>query len=238
MKANSFSCTKDDNQFNRWQSLNQLITQALIKSIQDETQATVDMSSALLKLIENIITDENLEPEFRAFCLNLPSEIELAHIIGKNVDPERIHYVRNQFLASLAHTHQELFIKIYMQMETNEPYSPNIAQAGKRALRNIVLDYLSIAESQPNRAAKQYATANNMTDRMASIAILVQRFKESEQAQNALNDFENRYRHDPLVMDKWFSIQAMVAGTSTLDHVRKLMQHPLFHKIILIVYAL
>ncbi|ETS07877.1 aminopeptidase N [Bartonella henselae] len=223
-----FLAQKDDNQFNRWQSLNQLITQALIQSIQDETQATVDMSSALLKLIENIITDENLEPEFRAFCLNLPSEIELAHIIGKNVDPERIHYVRNQFLASLAHTHQELFIKIYMQMETNEPYSPNIAQAGKRALRNIVLDYLSIAESQPNRAAKQYATANNMTDRMASIAILVQRFKESEQAQNALNDFESRYRHDPLVMDKWFSIQAMVAGTSTLDHVRKLMQHPLF----------
>ncbi|EJF81569.1 Aminopeptidase N [Candidatus Bartonella washoeensis] len=223
-----FLAQNDSNQFNRWQSLNHLMTQALIQAIQDETRAKEGMPSALLKLIETIITDESLEPEFRAFCLSLPSEVELAHTIGKNVDPECIHHVRNQFLASLAHTYQELFTKLYVQMQTNEPYSPNTVQAGKRALRNIILDYLSIAEAQPTRAATQYATANNMTDRMASITILVQRFKESEQAQNALNDFENRYRHDPLVMDKWFSIQAIVAGTSTLDHVQKLMQHPLF----------
>ncbi|EJF85729.1 aminopeptidase N [Candidatus Bartonella washoeensis] len=223
-----FLAQNDSNQFNRWQSLNHLMTHTLIQAIQDETRAKEGMPSALLKLIETIITDKSLEPEFRAFCLSLPSEVELAHTIGKNVDPERIHHVRNQFLASLAHTYQELFTKLYVQMQTNEPYSPNTVQAGKRALRNIILDYLSIAEAQPTRAATQYATANNMTDRMASITILVQRFKESEQAQNALNDFENRYRHDPLVMDKWFSIQAIVAGTSTLDHVQKLMQHPLF----------
>ncbi|WP_208441451.1 aminopeptidase N [Bartonella raoultii] len=223
-----FLAQKDDNQLNRWQSLNHLITQALVRAIQNNTQEKQDMPSVLQKLMGNILTDESLEPEFRAFCFSLPSEVELAHIIGKNVDPERIHHVRNQFLASLAQTHQELFTKIYMQMESNEPYSPTPAQAGKRALRNIMLDYLSIAEANPNRAALQYKTADNMTDRMASISVLVRRFYKSDQAQNALNDFENRYRHDPLVMDKWFSIQAMVAGPSTLDHVQKLMQHPLF----------
>ncbi|WP_375634185.1 MULTISPECIES: aminopeptidase N [unclassified Bartonella] len=223
-----FLAQHDDNHINRWQSLNHLMTQALIHSIQDKTQEKATLPSALLKLIETIITDETLEPEFRAFCLNLPSEVELAHTIGKNIDPDRIHYVRHQFLASLAQTHQELLTKFYGQMQTQEPYSPNTAQAGKRALKNIILDYLSIAEANPNRAAIQYATADNMTDRMASIAVLVKRFNESEQAQNALNDFENRYQHDPLVMDKWFSIQAMVAGTSTLENVQKLMQHPLF----------
>ncbi|UTO28869.1 aminopeptidase N [Bartonella harrusi] len=225
-----FLAQNDSNQLNRWQSLNHLMMQALIEAIQNKTQTKENMPSALLKLVENIVKDESLEPEFRAFCLSLPSEIELAHTIGKNVDPERIHHVRNQFLASLAHTHQELFTKIYMQMETDEPYLPNTIQAGKRALRNIMLDYLSIAEAQQNRAAIHYATANNMTDRMASITILVRHFTESKQTQNALNDFENRYRHDPLVMDKWFSIQAMVAGTSTLGHIQKLMQHPLFSK--------
>ncbi|EJF98706.1 aminopeptidase N [Bartonella vinsonii subsp. arupensis Pm136co] len=225
-----FLAQNDSNQINRWQSFNHLITQSLIEAIQDKRQEKGEMPSTLLKVIENILNDESLEPEFRAFCLTFPSEIELAHIIGKNVDPERIHHVRNQFLASLAHTHQELFTKVYTQMQINEPYSPNTAQAGKRALRNIMLDYLSIAEAKPNRAATQYAIADNMTDRMASITILVRRFTESEQAQNALNDFESRYRHDPLVMDKWFSIQAIVAGASTLDHVQKLMQHPLFSK--------
>ncbi|EJF81955.1 aminopeptidase N [Bartonella doshiae] len=223
-----FLAQNDSNQINRWQSLNQLITQALIQAIQDKTQQQVDMPSPLLKLTETILKDDSLEPEFRAFCFSLPSEIELAHIIGENIDPERIHSIRNQFLSSLAHTHQEIFTKIYAQMEINEPYSPSAAQAGKRALRNITLDYLSIAEARPNRAATQYATADNMTDRLASITILVRRFNESEQAQNALNDFENRYQHDPLVMDKWFSIQAMVAGASTLEHIQKLMKHPLF----------
>ncbi|WP_375619377.1 aminopeptidase N [Bartonella sp. TS25HLJMH] len=225
-----FLAQHDDNHINRWQSLNHLMTQALIQNIQDETKAKEGMPSALIKLIEAIITDESLEPEFRAFCLSLPSEVELAHTLGKNVDPERIHHVHNQFLASLAHTHQGLFTKFYGQMQTKEPYSSNTVQAGKRALKNIILDYLSITEANPNRAATQYATADNMTDRMASIAVLVKRFNESEQAQNALNDFENRYRHDPLVMDKWFSIQAMVAGASTLENVQKLMQHPLFSK--------
>ncbi|WP_375625821.1 aminopeptidase N [Bartonella sp. PS17NMGDW] len=225
-----FLAQHDDNHINRWQSLNHLMTQALIQSIQDETKAKEGMPSALIKLIEAIVTDESLEPEFRAFCLSLPSEVELAHTLGKNIDPERIHHVRNQFLASLAHTHQGLFTKFYGQMQTKEPYSPNTVQAGKRALKNIILDYLSITEANPNRAATQYATADNMTDRMASIAVLVKRFNESEQAQNALNDFENRYHHDPLVMDKWFSIQAMVAGASTLENVQKLMQHPLFSK--------
>ncbi|WP_375638616.1 aminopeptidase N [Bartonella sp. MF74HXZ] len=225
-----FLAQHDDNHINRWQSLNHLMTQALIQSIQDETKVKEGMPSALIKLIEAIITDESLEPEFRAFCLSLPSEVELAHTLSKNVDPERIHHVRNQFLASLAHTHQGLFTKFYVQMQTKEPYSSNTVQAGKRALKNIILDYLSITEANPNRAATQYATADNMTDRMASIAVLVKRFNESEQAQNALNDFENRYHHDPLVMDKWFSIQAMVAGASTLENVQKLMQHPLFSK--------
>ncbi|WP_332060326.1 aminopeptidase N [Bartonella sp. CB74] len=225
-----FLAKNDSNQINRWQSLNHLMMHALTQAIQDTTLAKDAMPSTLLELIETIITNESLEPEFRAFCLSLPSEVELAHIIGKNIDPDRIHHVRNQFLASIAHTHKELLTKIYAQMQIEDPYSPNTVQAGKRALRNIILDYLSIAEATPERAAIQYAMANNMTDRIASITILVRHFNESEETQNALNNFENRYRHDPLVMDKWFSIQAMVAGASTLDNVQKLTQHPLFSK--------
>ncbi|WP_455482306.1 aminopeptidase N [Bartonella sp. B35(2025)] len=223
-----FLAQNDSNQINRWQSLNHLMTQALIQAIQDKTQTAKAMPSVLLQLIATIITDERLEPEFRAFCLTLPSEIELAHAIGENVDPDRIHYIRNQFLASIAHTHQELLTKIYAQMQIEEPYSPNTEQIGKRALRNIILEYLAIAEDEPNRAATQYAVADNMTDKMASIITLLRYFNKSEQTQSALNDFEKRYQYDPLIMDKWFSIQAMVAGASTLDHVQKLMQHPLF----------
>lgn len=223
-----FLAENDSNHINRWQSLNHLITQALIQAINNKALDKITMPANLLKLIKTIVQDDNLEPEFRAFCLSLPSEVEIARTIGENIDPDRIHYVRNQFLASIAHTHQELLTKIYTQMQIKEPYSPNAKQVGKRALCNIILNYLSIAEAKPNRAAIQYTTADNMTDRIASLTILVQHFNTSEQAQNALNDFENRYQNDPLVIDKWFSIQAVVAGASTLHHVQKLMDHPLF----------
>ncbi|MBX4336091.1 aminopeptidase N [Bartonella raoultii] len=225
-----FLAKNDHNHINRWQSLNRLMMQALIQMIQDKAQVNEAVPPSLLNLIEIIITDESLEPEFRAFCLNLPSEIELTHTIGENIDPERIHHVRNQFLSSIAGVHQELFTKIYVQMEIEEPYLPNTEQIGKRALRNIILDYLSIAENNPNRAALQYETAHNMTDRIASMTVLAKHFYGSRQTQNALNDFEKQYQHDPLIMDKWFSIQAMVAGASTLNHVQNLMQHPLFSK--------
>ncbi|MCZ2203839.1 aminopeptidase N [Bartonella sp. A05] len=223
-----FLAEKDSNQINRWQSLNHLITQALIQAINDKTLEETTMPANLLELIKTIVQDDNLEPEFRAFCLSLPCEVELARTIGENIDPDRIHHVRNQFLASIAHTHQELLTKIYAQMQVKESYCPNTEQVGKRALRNIVLDYLSIIEAKPDRAATQYATADNMTDRIASMTILAQHFNTSEQAQDALSDFENRYKNDPLVIDKWFSIQAVVAGASTLYHVKKLMNHPLF----------
>ncbi|AGF74283.1 aminopeptidase N [Bartonella australis AUST/NH1] len=223
-----FLAKNDNNQVNRWQSLNNLITQALIQVVKDATLEKAAMPPNLLELIEVTLNDKNLEPEFRAFCLSLPNEVELARIIGENVDPDRIHHVRNQFLASIARTHQELLTKLYEQMQVKEPYLPNTVQTGKRALRNIILDYLSIVEAVPDRAAAQYERADNMTDRMASITVLVQRFNETEQAQDALNDFENRYQNDPLVMDKWFAIQAMVAGEKTLGRVQKLMEHPLF----------
>ncbi|EYS94986.1 aminopeptidase N [Bartonella bacilliformis Peru38] len=223
-----FLAQNDSNQINRWQSLNYLMTQTLIQAIKDKTLEKIAMPSKLLTLIATIVKDENLEPEFRALCLSLPSEIELAHTLTNNIDPDRIYDVRNQFLASIAHTHQELFATIYAQMQIKEPYSPNTVQTGKRALRNIILDYLSLAENKPDHAITQYEMSDNMTDRIASLNILVQRFNKSKQTQNALSDFETRYKNNPLVMDKWFSIQAIVAGKSTLDHVQKLMKHPLF----------
>ncbi|WP_336276314.1 aminopeptidase N [Bartonella sp. CB178] len=225
-----FLAQNDSNHINRWQSLNQLITNALIQAIQNEAVAKEAMPSTLLKLIEKIVMDESLEPEFRAFCLNLPSEVELARIIGEDIDPDRIHYIRDQFLVSIARTHQELFTKMYAQMQVKEPYSPSTEQIGKRALRNIILDYLSIAEAKPDRAVTQYALADNMTDRIASMTVLVKRFNETKEAQETLSNFEARHRHDPLVLDKWFSVQAMVAGTSTLDRIQKLTQHPLFSR--------
>ena len=99
-------------------------------------------------------------------------------------------------------------------MTTGGPYSPDAASAGRRALNNICLDLLAAtAESHAIRlAASQYQTADNMTDRMAALATLTQHDVPERSA--ALEDFYQRYRDDPLTLDKWFALQATAPHAS------------------------
>lgn len=224
----AFMARFDSDQVNRWQSLNKLVTEALIKAVKNTTIDKSEMPEKLVELFGILLDDENLEPAFRALCLQLPSEAEIARLIGENIDPDRIYNIRQAFIASLAKNLVTKFAAIYEKMGHLGNYSPDAAQAGKRSLKNIVLDYLSVAENAPARATEAYRHADNMSDRMAGLTILVHRFNGSTEALEALSDFEKRYQNDPLVMDKWFTVQATVAGTKTLDHVRELMKHPLF----------
>ena len=91
-----------------------------------------------------------------------------------------------------------------------------------------LLDYLSAADGSPKRAAAQFSHADNMTDRVAALAVLVQRFGDSSQTKNALKAFEDRFGNDALVMDKWFIVQATQPGEGALARVRYLMTHKLF----------
>ena len=108
------------------------------------------------------------------------------------------------------------------------PYSPDAASAGRRALRNVALDLMA-ATGAPEaiaRAARQYEAADNMTDRMAALATLS--LHDVPERERALADFYQRYAADALVIDKWFSLQAMIPQPDTLDQVRALTGHPAF----------
>jgi aminopeptidase N len=72
----------------------------------------------------------------------------------------------------------------------------------------------------------QYQTANNMTDVMAALSALSN--SQAPQRVQALTDFESKWQDDPLVMDKWFSVQAMAKLPGTLRQVKSLMDHPAF----------
>ena len=107
-------------------------------------------------------------------------------------------------------------------------YSPDAGSAGRRALRNAVLDLLAAngAATAIARTTEQYRNADNMTDRMAALATLS--LHDVPQRENALADFYNRYAGDALVVDKWFSLQATTPHRDTLSHVRALTTHPAF----------
>lgn len=227
-----FLAGHDGDPVNRWQMLNRLLTQALVTSAQASGQKTGKtcqaQQSRLAGLIGAIAANETLEPAYRALCLTLPSEAEIARAMSANVDPDRIFAARQALLAAIADTYGAAFIKQREHLASKGAYSPDAVSAGKRALANILLDYITLAQNRPDRAAKLYSHADNMTDKMAALRLLAHRFAHTEECSAALKDFENRFGDNALVMDKWFSVQASRSGAETLDKVKELTRHSLF----------
>jgi len=115
----------------------------------------------------------------------------------------------------------------YRRLQDEGPYSPDAASAGRRALKNVCLDLLAAAGvSAIALAARQYHQATNMTDRIAALSTLS--LHPAPERQAAIDDFYRRYAGDPLIIDKWLSLQAAIPEVATLERVRALTRHPAF----------
>jgi aminopeptidase N len=116
----------------------------------------------------------------------------------------------------------------YDALRVSGPYSPDAASAGRRALRNLCLGYLSELGDSEARAlvAQQFERADNMTDSIAAMSALAQH--DWPERERALAQFYQRWRDEALVLDKWLAVQATSRLPQTLAHVRALMRHEAF----------
>jgi aminopeptidase N len=215
--------------FARWQALTDLALPILLQAVTDTRNRTaVVCDPALTDALLATASDATLEPAFRAQVLNLPSEADIARELGTNNDPDAIHAARQAILRQIAETGKDIFTGLYDEMDTPGTFSPDAASAGRRALRNAALGFLSLSDNAPARAKAAFDAANNMTDLSHALGILAHRFPGSAEATEALATFKARFEDNPLVVDKWLSIQATVPGPETLQRVQQLMQDPLF----------
>ncbi|MES0044845.1 aminopeptidase N [Mesorhizobium sp. M0091] len=224
-----FLAGHDSDAFARWQAFNTLLTDALIAAFRQILGgAKPAFTARLTGLAGKLAGDETLEPAYRALALSLPGEADIARDIGTNIDPDAIFAAREALALAIARANQQTFTDLFGRLADDGPFSPDAASAGRRALRNILLDYLSLLPKGAALAARHFEVATNMTDRAAALTVLAHRHDGSPEAIKALADFEARYGADPLVMDKWFQIQASVPGPRTVDTVRKLTGHAAF----------
>jgi aminopeptidase N len=219
----------DSDLFSRWQAINHLAMQDLlagVKAIEAGNQA--EASAALISVLTATASDTALEPAFRAQALALPTEADIAREIGSNIDTDVVHAARDSVMGSVAKAMAEPLAALIEAMRTDDAFSPDAASAGKRALRNSALTWLSYADETPARTAAQFAAADNMTELAHALLVLAHRFPDSNEASGAISAFEARFRGNPLVIDKWFTIQATVPGAATIDRVKMLMASPHF----------
>ncbi len=226
----AFLMGHDSDPVARWEAGQQFATDLMLKRV-DEIQrnAVSAYDPAFAEAIGQILRDDGLEKAFAAEAIALPGADYLAERMAI-VDVEAIHAAREALRATIAQALRQELGRIFDANTSGAPFSPDAESAGRRALRNAVLSYqATLAADDPGVAPRLlalYRAADNMTDRMAALRLLVDVAGPERQA--ALDDFYDRYRDDPLVVDKWLSLQAVSALPDTLDRVKALLGHPAF----------
>ena len=216
----------DDDPFSRWECGQRLASSIILEK-------GGNPSEAFLNAAKNVMRDA--DPAFIAEALTLPAEAFLAEQMDV-VDPDRLHESRNTLRRALAGFLKQELTEKYQSLQSKTPYSPDARSMGRRALRNLSLGYL--AELGLTKLAyDQFLSADNMTDSMAALSTLAN--FEVPERQRALDAFYERWKDEPLVVDKWLAVQAGSRLPSTLARVRELQRHPAFDiKVPNKVYAL
>ncbi|MDO9023973.1 aminopeptidase N [Zwartia sp.] len=219
----------DSNAFARWEAGQELATRQILKMAQT-WRAKGQMCApepVMLQAWGAMLQDHTIDAGYKARALSLPVEKTVLERMSP-MDPIAVSTARAALRRLLGERYVATLMMLYQDQATPGPYSPAPGPAGKRALKNLALSYLIAAKVHEaiELAFQQFRHATNMTDRMAAFHTLTHE-AQGVQTSDAVTKFYEDWQHDPLVIDKWFAVQASSPLTSA-EAVRGLMAHPAF----------
>ncbi len=218
----AFLSAHDDDPFGRYEAMQQLMIDTLIGAVSSGEVAHEPVIAA----VRNTLSNDALDPAFIAEAVLLPSEAFLGDQMLV-VDPDAIHIAREALREALG-TALESEWRGAILGHAAQPFEYSPKAKGARRLRNVALGYVAAAHPAGGAALAfdQFGAADNMTDRQAALTVLAG--GDSNERIAALDIFYNRYRDNALVIDKWFTTQALSAREDTVLAVQELAAHPDF----------
>ncbi|MCB4821683.1 aminopeptidase N [Roseicella aerolata] len=217
-----FLAVHDSDPFVRWESGQQYAASVMLEMIAAQQRGeALGFDEALAEAVTNTLAMAETDPAFAAEALVLPGEGFLADQM-EVADPVGIHLVRRHLRAEIGRRCGAVLRANYDALTDTGPYRIDGRSIGRRALRNACLAYLATA-GDTLLAKAQFDGASNMTDSLAALSLLADTMGEARES--ALAAFHARWRGDDLVLDKWFSIQAMAAREDVIEQVRALYAH-------------
>lgn len=222
---------RDGDGFVRWDCAQALATRVItqVESQLSAGESTV-VDSLLVEACADLLRDTELDPAMVAAMLHLPGEDALAELAsqrgGANVDT--LHEARNTVRTALGSALAKPLLAIYQRLRNAEPYAADAAQIAGRSLRNVCLSYLVAADAAHlELAVEQFRSAGNMTDRLAALREIA--FHADDALRDAtLERFYRDWRHEALVVNQWFQLQATIPDRAALPRVHSLLSHPDF----------
>ncbi len=237
----------DSDPFNRWEAAQRLAMQAALYALNSNATNSIALNAysmpaesifdaknfvetRYVAALRDVLRDPSLDAAFKELVLTLPSETYIAEQL-EVVDPQAIHAVREGMRQALATALVSDWAVAYEANKDTGAYSPDAISSGRRSLANLALQMLcmgsvdSAKEVWHGKAYQRFKDSSNMTDRFGALSALVAR--GSIHAPAALAKFHTMFKHEALVVDKWFALQAGSADRSghILPQVRALMQH-------------
>jgi aminopeptidase N len=226
-----FLMVHDTDGFNRWESA-QTLSLRLIHRMLDQIEAghhavtDRDYLKTVSMLLEQGL-DNGQDKALLARMLMLPDYSSIAQ--GRHiVDPEAIYAVTTKISCDILSEGGKLLNDVYAAHQSSGAYSPDPDSMARRSLKASVLKFLTALndDTAANTAYALYQAADNMTDRMMGLSNLMDSVSASRE--QSLEDFYDRFKAYPLVIDKWFAVQAKAVRATTIDDLKLLSAHPDF----------
>jgi aminopeptidase N len=215
----------DPDLFNRWEAGQDLAAALILARAAGKPDDVGEERYAVA--VGRALVDQASDPAFKALLLALPAETDLA-LLRNPVDPAALHEARNALRLRLAlHLNHELR-RLHTGLQDLGEFSPDAAGAGRRALRNAALELMTANPRNDiaDIALGHYRAAANMTDTMGGLNALM--LIGGPSYEEALGHFYDRWKDEPLVVDKWFAVQGRDPDEGALGRILGLTTHPAF----------
>ena len=216
---------RDSDPFNRWDAAQTFATQLLVEAAAAVRAGKSPIFDPLFPQALGELLAAGDDHAFVAQVMTLPSDSDLAREIGSDIDPDAAVSARRGLRAFVGRQLGDALAAAWRQLAGAVSYAPDAAGSGRRALRNAVLDLVTAGDAARGMelCREQFDKADNMTERFGALVAAAQAPGEAREAM--LRDFERLYGEDPLVLDKWFALQASIPEPATLDRVKALLDH-------------
>ena len=224
----AFLAAHDSDAVNRWDAAQRSFCNAILALATKHARGEpMTLSPSLAGIAAAAVADRVADPALLALALTPPEPAYLAGLV-ETIDIDALIAAREFVVREIARAARPAFEETHARHRPRAPYAPSPEQTGPRMLRNACLRYLAAIDDAPARALAvgQFDAADNMTDAIAALAAVNHSVAPEREALFAR--FEAKWRDEPLVLDKWFALQAASQRPDTLARVRSLLAHPKF----------
>jgi aminopeptidase N len=219
----------DSDPFVRWDAGQRLAANVLLDLVRDhaEGRSTGPLDERLVAAWDRTLARAAEDEAFAARALSLPSSGYLGQQMAV-IDVDGIHDALEQARVGLGHRLRQRWLATYHDCRDQGAFSIETKAMARRSLKNLALGYLAYAREPEGQALarEQYAAANNMTDSLASLRLIAETGMSG--GEEALRTFYERWQHEPLVVNKWFALQATIEDRQAVERVETLLAHPAF----------